>query len=315
MPRFMLFAGDQVYVDPTAGLYDPSNLDDRYRLPYENWLRDENVRTVLRQIPSFMLLDDHEIADNWEPVADPDKLYNTRTRVLGVDAFLKYQRGLKKELEEFTFDGYPFFMLDTRSGRTHRELGNLAHAALFHKDRMDALKAFLTRTSGPKFVLSPLMLLPRHARAVQRDTRLDSGNLSALHSDGWDGYPQTMREVLGFIAENGIANVVFLSGDEHRACIATAQLTDGANKTLTRIHSIHTSAMYSPFPFANSMDEQFVDSETIKFQHGAKNYGCIVNTARPARGDGATFFFVRPSGGQWLLDCEFSDGSRQTLTL
>jgi len=32
-PRFALFVGDQVYVDATAGLYDPTAKDDRYRLP------------------------------------------------------------------------------------------------------------------------------------------------------------------------------------------------------------------------------------------------------------------------------------------
>ncbi len=69
-PRFAVFAGDQVYVDPTAGLYDPASEDDRYRLPYEAWLRQRNVRNALRRIPSFMLLDDHEIDDNWEPLAD-----------------------------------------------------------------------------------------------------------------------------------------------------------------------------------------------------------------------------------------------------
>ena len=32
-PRFALFVGDQVYVDATAGLYDPSSQDDRYTTP------------------------------------------------------------------------------------------------------------------------------------------------------------------------------------------------------------------------------------------------------------------------------------------
>jgi hypothetical protein len=64
--------GDQVYVDPTAGLYDPTAKEDRYRLPYEAWLRQKNVRDVLRRIPSFMLLDDHEIDDNWEAATGDD---------------------------------------------------------------------------------------------------------------------------------------------------------------------------------------------------------------------------------------------------
>ena len=315
VPRFMLFAGDQVYVDPTAGLYDLSNLDDKYRLPYEHWLRDRNVRTVLRQIPSFMVLDDHEIADNWEPVSVPDGTANGKNRTLGVNAFKKYQRGINKDIQSFTFDGFPFFMLDTRSGRSHRNIGILAGAKLFDPLIMQELKDFLMETEGPKFVISPVMLLPRHARAVQRDRNLDSANLSALHSDGWDGYPETMRQVLGIIAKNAIRNVVFLSGDEHRACVATVELTDSAGVAITRFHSVHTSAMYSPFPFANSLDEQFIDSETIEFEHDANDYRCIVSTVRPVRRDGPTYFSVRQSGGKWQLECEFSDASTQTLTL
>lgn len=273
------------------------------------------MRTVLRQIPSFMLLDDHEIADNWEPVADPDTLENDAIKQKGLAAFKKYQRGLNKDLHEFTFNGFPFFLLDTRSERSHRSVGTLASAKLFPAAKMKELEDFLKATTGPKFVVTPIMLLPRHARAVQRDGRLDSANLSAIHSDGWDGYPETMRQVLGFIAQEQIQNVVFLSGDEHRACVASAQLTDAANAVKARFHSVHTSAMYSPFPFANSHDEEFVDNETIEFTHAANNYRCIVNTVRPAKGDGATYFRVRQSGAQWLLDCEFADGSMQTLSL
>ncbi|MCL6286117.1 hypothetical protein M3P21_21655, partial [Ruegeria sp. 2012CJ41-6] len=70
-PRFMLFVGDQIYADPTAGLFDPIDKDDRYRIPYENWLRAPGVRTALRSAPSYMLLDDPELYDNYEPTPNP----------------------------------------------------------------------------------------------------------------------------------------------------------------------------------------------------------------------------------------------------
>ncbi|WP_244491175.1 alkaline phosphatase D family protein [Paramesorhizobium deserti] len=320
-PRFMLFVGDQVYVDPTAGLYDPASEDDRYRLPYEAWLRQRDVRNALRQIPSFMLLDDHEIVDNWEPLSDPDDETNQETKKRGLEAFQKYQRGIRPGLEAFDFDGFHFFMLDTRTERTHRKVDNLANAHLFASDpaqpnnTMERLKDWLSTAPGPKFVVTPLMLLPRHRRAVQRDRRLDPGNLSSLHSDGWDGYPNSLREVLTHIATNQIHNVVFLSGDEHRGCIATIDLLDAANTPVTRIHSIHTAGMYAPYPFANSIDEEIVDSETIDIATASGSFKCVVNATRPPPGDGATFFFVRKVGADWKLDCEFADGWSRTLTL
>jgi len=218
-PRFSLFVGDQVYVDPTAGLYDPAAKDDHYRVPYEVWLRQQNVRGVLRRIPSFMLLDDHEIDDNWEPVASPDEKENDDKKQDGVKAYKQYQRGKSGGLETFDFDGFHFFMLDTRTERMHRKVdGSLASANLFDSDPLDPsktmgrLKKWLREKPAPKFVVSPAMLLPRHRRAVQRNSSLAPTNLSALHSDGWDGYPNTLREVLAYIAREKINGVVFWSG-------------------------------------------------------------------------------------------------------
>src|SRR5262249_38657254 len=151
---------------------------------------------ILRRIPTFMLLDDHEISDNWEPIASPDDPGNAKLATDGTKAFKKYQRGRNGELETFQFDGFSFFMLDTRTKRMHRKVGpTLSTANLFGMsltDTMGRLKNWLLAEPGPKFVISPSMMLPRHRRAVQRDSGLSSSNLSALHSDGWDGYPNTL---------------------------------------------------------------------------------------------------------------------------
>jgi hypothetical protein len=321
-PRFSLFVGDQVYVDPTAGLYDPSAEDDHYRLPYEAWLRQQNVRNVLRRMPSFMLLDDHEIDDNWEPVAVPDEQANDRKKTDGVKAYKKYQRGRNGGYETFDFDGFNFFMLDTRTERMHRKVdASLTNANLFESDAADPsktmgrLKQWLLDKKTPKFVVSPAMLLPRHRRAVQRDPRLSPHNLSALHSDSWDGYPKTLRELLVFIATNRIRDVVFLSGDEHRACVAKAELYDESGTLVTRVHSIHTAAAYAPYPFANGLDEDTIDNETIDIVDDAGSFQCVVSAMRPPLGDGTTFLSLRYDKGVWQLDYEFADGVLRTLTI
>ncbi|WP_371811959.1 alkaline phosphatase D family protein [Ruegeria sp. R13_0] len=317
-PRFMIFAGDQVYVDPTAGLFDPSDSDDKYRIPYENWLRMRSTRTALRSVPSFMLLDDHEITDNWEPVATPDTAQNQAALQNGWPAFEKYQRGVNKVLRDFSFDGFPFYFLDARTMRSHRKVGMLNTAKLFADPDIAHLKNWLNQNeikSLPKFVVTPSMLLPRHRRAVQRNSDLNAGNLSALHSDGWDGYPETMRDLLAFIAENAIKHVVFLSGDEHRGCIAKADLNDDQGSLITRVHSIHTSAMWSPFPFANAIDEDFVDCETIAVRQGGIDYFCKVAATRPSAGDGPTYLAVRKDGIGWKLSCRYSDGVTSTVDL
>ncbi len=81
------------------------------------------------------------------------------------------------------------------------------------------------------------------------------------------------------------------------------------------MHSVHTAAMYAPFPFANSLDEDIVTSETIDIVDGAVTYKCVVNATRPPAGYGVTFLRVRQDAGVWKLDCEFAHGTLPPLTL
>jgi len=329
-PRFVVLTGDQVYVDPTAGLYDPSSADGRYSRPYEVWLRQDPVRDVLRRVPSFMLLDDHEIEDNWEPLPGetPQQKINAKSVASGVEAYKQYQRAIVAsdypgsigtgQSFTFSFDGFPFFMLDTRSKRAPRTMGALANATLFDPGTLDALRKWLSEQppTEPKFIVSPAMLLPRHRRAVQgvrQGEGLHHLNLSALHSDGWDGYPRSLSEVLGYIAANDIQHVVFLSGDEHRGCVAHVELFDATGASRARLHSLHSTAAYAPFPFANSTPTDFVLSETIPFDYEHKRYRCVVNAALVESGDGALLLRPRKDHGAWKLEYEYANGGVQTL--
>lgn len=321
VPKFLVLAGDQVYVDPTAGLYDPSTSDDRYGRPYEFWLQQQPVRAVLRQAPSFMLLDDHEIENDWQPVSSPDDDDNAELCDDGVEAYLKYQRGLPPPSRSFQFrqDGYPFFMLDTRSSRDHRDVTNLSTASLVSPSDLQALLAWLeaNKDSGPKFVVTPPILLPRHRRAAQgAGSRLDPGNLAALRSDGWDGYPSTMIRVLGHIAAEQIPHVVFLSGDEHIGCRANVDLQDASGNVLSKIVSLHTGGTHAPFPFVNSLAEDFLADETFGFSAGGKSYRCVVSAQFFASNRHFTYFRVRSSGpGRWSLDYELSGSDQGTIAL
>jgi phosphodiesterase/alkaline phosphatase D-like protein len=221
---------------------------------------------------------------------------------------------------DFRFDGFPFFMLDTRSARGVRTVAGLATASLFTEATLTALKEWLTAQPRgiPKFIVTPSMLLPRHRRAIQHAPAgggLDASNLSALHSDGWDGYPSTLSAVLGFIAESKIPHVVFLSGDEHRGCVASIELHDASGThVLARLHSLHTTAAYAPFPFANSLDSDYTLSETIEFRYGAAKYQCVVRAKLPQTGDGALLLRPRKENGTWKLDYEYAD-ARGTIEI
>lgn len=317
-PRFSIYCGDQVYVDPTAGLFDPSGRDNRYEQPYQMWLRNRTVRNVLRLVPSFMLLDDHEITNDWEPIAplppDPAK-DNAEARQRGVEAYLKFQRGMIKPLAgdgqwyDFKIEGVPFFMLDTRSKRDHRTAANVDSAKLIPDAAMTELKLFLGK-GGPKFVVTPSMLLPRHRRADQW-----KHPASALHSDGWDGYRASFFAALAHIAENEIHNVVFLSGDEHHPALAKVEIEDLASTKVTRLHSLHTAGAFAPFPFANARPANFLENDTFQFTVGGKDYECRVEAHFPAASNGFTYLKLHQDGpGDWRLDYAFGSSAINELT-
>lgn len=298
-PRCLLLLGDQVYIDPTAGLFDPAALSDRYDLPYERLLRLPALRHILRRIPAFTTPDDHELEDNWEPGSG--KAENLER---GRQYFFRYQRMAsappafpERLWQAFSVNGFPFFMLDTRTQRQPRRAGNLDSAQILDPRQWEALEAWLEQHAAsdvPKFITSPAAFLPRHRRAVNH-------RAGALHSDAWDGYPASLEALIARIAERGMRNVVFLSGDEHISFATTAIVRRPDGSEAARILSIHSSGLYAPFAFANSSQDSLACEERFT----AGRYLCEVATRFAARGDGFALVRASKNDGAWEVRCEF----------
>ncbi len=302
-PACLLLIGDQVYIDPTAGLFDPSALSDRYDLPYERLLQTTPLRHVLRRLPLYTMLDDHEIEDNWEPPSG-----GVKSLERGRAYYLAYQRMAEpprlpadRLWYDFTAADFRFFMVDTRTEREARTAVNVAQAQITSPEQLQALKDWMddnheNRKGMPMFIASPASFLPRHRRAVHKP-----GGAGALRSDGWDGYPASFHAIVEHIAEKEIRNVVFLSGDEHISFATTAVVRDGAGKELTRFHSIHSSGLYSPFSFANSSQDNLACCEA--FPSGG--YQCEISTEFAPPGDGFALVRAWRENGGWRIGCLF----------
>lgn len=267
-----LMVGDQIYADATAGLVDPTRRDELYDQPHERALRQDGMRAVMRQMPVFMLLDDHELFDNWQPLPHAlsqrarrvrkqrEHIYDARRH--GVAAYMKYQRmtapkGAPRVAMDwaFTAGGYPFYMLDTRSGRARGAPSQGAAGGLIvsHR-RLLKLQTWLSRyADSVKFVVTPSMLLPRQMEVVGRPA-------NACRADGWDGFPDSLSALLSFIGDpsNPIRKTVFLSGDAHHSLYTEAHV-GAANVKLV---SVHSSALYAPYPFANGRPADLCGTDT-----------------------------------------------------
>lgn len=315
-PQCLLLVGDQIYVDATAGMFDPLAKSDRFELPHERLLRMKPLRHILRRIPAYMMLDDHEIEDNWEPArgegGDDPNLADGR------HYYLKYQRmagpvpisaeGDSREPLWYPFevDRIPFFMADTRTERMPRTVRTIESACIMRPTQFGALLKWLDaykKSNVPKFVASPACFLPRHARAKQNDCMA-----SALRSDAWDGYPGSFHPLLAYIAEHEIRNVVFLSGDEHISFVTCAAITAKGSGKSTCIASVHSSALYAPYPFANAIENYLVGKECFGFEVGGDKYSCeVTSTTFAPAGDGFTLLSARKDKkDQWKVTCRFS---------
>lgn len=306
-PEFVALLGDQIYADATAGFLDPSAKFDKFVMPYFRLYENPHVRSVLRKLPLYAMLDDHELCDNWEPVINNPSQQSELNKTLksGVKSFLAFQRGQVNHQAmggdaaqpplwySFKRNGFDFFMSDTRTERSARTAENILQheTTIMRPAQQSAIEHWLLASDKhrAKFILSSSIVLPRH-----RLNHASHGSAAnCIRSDGWDGYPVSLYAMLAMIVDRRIKNLVFVSGDEHIACYAEIQITNHSSGETAEATSIHCPGLYSPFPFANGQIEGFeghlqsnsdADPEQqqdcyiseFKFEHSGMQYQCTV---------------------------------------
>lgn len=295
-----LMVGDQIYADMFNRMV-PIGLADTYeefQERYHNAFGSRNMRKLLSRVPTYMILDDHEIEDNWSQ----DRLHQSSTKRmlfnLAIGAYMSYQwshgprfsdsyvhdpaygaaASLKRMATlnlyyDFVCAGYPFFVLDTRTQRFHSDLPGLADNHLMGRpsldpnepSQLDRVCAWLThmqQTHGnvPKFVVSSSVFLPNGVDTLLSDQHKEK-------DDSWACFPTTRRRVLKTIVEEQVQNVIFLSGDIH--CSSVAQLEFSAPAAQLKAYSIVSSAFYWPFSFADGDPSSYVhDSRAVNTEDG-----------------------------------------------
>jgi hypothetical protein len=310
--------GDLVYVDATAGLFDPYAIGDRYATPYAR-LEESRDYVRMREAVSgrfFALPDDHEFDEGWEPLAGDAG--NRAMLARGRQALHGHLHGASRDLSSRDAlaplsDEPPCWPLDTRTGREGRDHRSVATAQLITRAQRDALAAWLCgqqRGHGgrPKFVLGPALAFPRRSASVY------GGPAAALRSDGWDGYPASLAWLLSLLARERIDNVVLVSGDEHLPFVSGAVLA-ARGQAPVRVFAVHCPPMHAPYPFANARREDFAVRERFRVPPdvpAAASVRCVVAGTRFAD---VREGFVRietgrdrsdPSG--WRVEVHFVDG-------
>jgi alkaline phosphatase D len=295
-PRYTMMTGDQIYADmlnKSIPLLRADNYEE-FQQRYASAFSSFNLRRLLRSSTTYMILDDHEIEDNWtqDQVRDSHQLFN-----MAISSYMSYQwsHGPRTwgRLLFYTFEcaGYPTFVLDTRTQRYKDDhvglrdnhlLGRPSLDPVNHPGQLQRLFTWLSEqqaSSGnvPKFIVSGSVFAPN-----PMDERIDpasgdnpittpgdeiflANERRRSDSDSWPAYPNTRRDLLRHIIENKIQNVVFLGGDIHCSCLAELEF-DGAQGKGLRAFAITSSAFYWPFPFADGDPNGYVHDSRVQEQ-------------------------------------------------
>ncbi|MGE5453087.1 MAG: alkaline phosphatase D family protein [Acidobacteriota bacterium] len=318
-PAFGLLLGDQVYVDATAGMFDPQALGDRYIKPYLAQMQRSYRNDALRNLPLLCLPDDHELQNDWQP-APHTRIGPARQQIreAGLAQYWHFQRmqaPSPQVWQSFERHGASFFMADTRTERSARTAATIDAARIMEPDQQRALTQWIADQgpgAHPKFLACPSAVLPRH-------TAVDlSRPASALRSDGWDGYPQSLFQLLSALCDHEVQNLVMLSGDEHIASLARisvqrlahpGQAPTSSPYPAVQMHAVHASGWYSPFPFANASPADLRGQDHFAFSVGEthtlrRHYHCTVDTTFYP-GDGCVLVQTTPSA---QVQCRFLKG-------
>ncbi|OGB32449.1 MAG: hypothetical protein A3F78_12990 [Burkholderiales bacterium RIFCSPLOWO2_12_FULL_61_40] len=276
---FMWMLGDQIYADARAGLVDSASSIERLLPRYRDALGSDGFAALARRLPLYMVMDDHEIGDNWSndelALGESQKVLYANAR----SAFGAFQRahgpaaiGPQGQDASFSMGGAAFLSLNTRIHR-YRASGPLGPRSILHPQQWALLETWLEaeqrKGKHPKFIVSGSVFAPGLLRANDSPSPRDI--------DNWQLAANERKRLLSFIAERRIDNVVFLSGDYHCSARATIRFSHCD----VRAYALVTPPLHAPLRFANVVAAEVMANETL-----ALNGGTAEITAQAWNGDG-----------------------------
>lgn len=230
----MLMTGDQIYVDDLNRIAPDREYKEilsKYRAAFSQI----NISQLMAGTPTYMILDDHEIEDNW-PVnksKNDDYLYKN-----AIAAYELYQAShspahallpngqISRTLEQYWYqfaDGdIEWFVTDSR---TRRNLST-EDRRILDEEQENALRKWLIHSPARvKFVVTSVMFYP---------------DRKYLGDDAWKAFPEQRLRLLETIRTHRVRNVVFVSGDVHGSL--TSRLTHSEDPHF-EVHTVVSSPL------------------------------------------------------------------------
>ncbi|MGH2945953.1 MAG: alkaline phosphatase D family protein [Solirubrobacteraceae bacterium] len=224
-----------------------------YRSKYALYRSDRALRRLHARFPMVAVWDDHEVQDN----------YAGRAPGGGLDAAKRFSARRRRAAYKAYFEAMPFFprggsriyraqrhgrtmdlmMLDQRQYRADQPCGDAVvppcdtwdqPRAFLGRAQMDWLKRRLSGSRAAwKVIGSQTLMMP---------ARVTGGAFYTY--DFWNGYPREREELLAHIRDEGIRDVVFITGDIHLFLAGDVRTSAGESVALEFVGGSITSTNF-----------------------------------------------------------------------
>ena len=252
---FVVNLGDYIYAEAyhkvgadgvrTDAIGEAATLK-QYRDKYKLYRTDANLRAMHANFAMVSTWDDHEVQDNYAGGAGADgglapaKKYTLARQKAGYQAFFesmpinpisggpgqRIYRSLRfgKHVE--------IIMLDERQYRENQPLDDIGQVDLTNPANVDAINA-PRQYLGEKqlaFLKERLKNSTATWKVIANETMMMNTKFTATtdyNLDDWTGYQAQRTEVLSYIRDNAIKDVISVVGDIHTFAAGDLRVTDG----------------------------------------------------------------------------------------
>jgi alkaline phosphatase D len=263
---FVVCLGDYIYAETYHSIADGTGVRNdpigtapptelrtdhiREAITYQNYLdkyslyrTDEHLRAVHQNFATIMLWDDHEVQDNYagaEPDGGlpPDKRYTTARKKAGYKAYFNsmpsYASPTAPERQYRTLSfgkTVDLIVMDQRQYRDNQPCDDAVEVpcatwdeprAFLGQPQMKYVQGQLKQsTAAWKVMANEVMIMP---------TEVLGGAFYTF--DSWQGYPQEREQLLTYIGDNKISDVVFITGDIHTFITGDVKTAMGTGATV-----------------------------------------------------------------------------------
>lgn len=293
---FMWMLGDQIYADASGGLADAASPVERFLPQYRRAFNADSFAALARRLPLSMVMDDHELDDNWSV----DRLDAGLHQRLAFDnAWLAYR---VFQTSHSASGGAALDDVGTRWGgvacyrlnaRLHRSRQN---RRLLSDGQWAALERWLVAEQAlgnhPKVLACGSVVAP--------GVRELAGDHPDRTGDTWQCFPAERQRLFELLVRHRVHGVVLLSGDYHCAAFATLDFDEPGLSAV----AIVAPPLHSPMRFANVPGSAVLASEQLTLSGGL---GRVRIDAQALEGDGwMRCVFQRRAGGGWGLQADFT---------